>query len=155
MKLQPSLRQTQISGVKVGESKEQSNAKEQSEWNPSSDSTDNDEPQYWLRIPVRRGPERTQVQPVCEPHRHSNHVTITERSEQTRPLIPVRETRHRTPEEEWTEGERLLVNTHDLPHTFQDATIPHTVPNPTLFLNHAMHYTTICVLISTHRETHT
>ncbi|CAK6981103.1 Deleted in malignant brain tumors 1 protein%2C partial, partial [Scomber scombrus] len=113
------------------------NTKRQSEWNPSSDSSDDEEPRYWLRVPVKRGCENTQVQPVCEPQRHSNqhykHVITTERSDhsETRPLVPERETRpgthvsergeslsdvesremgQRTHEEEWTEEEHLPVD---------------------------------------------
>uniref|UniRef100_A0A8P4K1F4 Gypsy retrotransposon integrase-like protein 1 n=1 Tax=Dicentrarchus labrax TaxID=13489 RepID=A0A8P4K1F4_DICLA len=79
----------------------QPNTKRQSEWNSSSDSSDDDGPQYWLRIPVRGGLENTQVQPLGEPQRHSNqhpnHVTITERSDKTRPLVPERGTRRSVP----------------------------------------------------------
>ncbi|KAG8006703.1 Deleted in malignant brain tumors 1 protein, partial [Nibea albiflora] len=75
----------------------QPNTKRQSEWSPSSDSSDDEEPRYWLRLPVRRGLENTQVRPVCEPQGHSNqqynHVTTTEKSDQTRALASERETR--------------------------------------------------------------
>ena len=108
----------------------QSTTKEQSE--SGSDSSDDEEAHYWLKIPVRRGLESTQVQPVHEPQKNSNQVTTTERPEQTRPLIPGRETRrsvhvsekrgnmpvaesrgtrHRTQDQdEWTEEEQLPVD---------------------------------------------
>lgn len=104
----------------------QSSTRKQSEWKPSSDSSDDeDEARYWLRIPVRRG-----LESIRESQRNPTHVTTTERAERARPLTPERETRqsvhgerresmpivesretrHRAHEEEWTEEEHLPGN---------------------------------------------
>lgn len=112
--------------LKQGAQQRQSHAKRQSEWNPSSDSSDEDEPQYWLRIPVRKGLDSARVEPVCESQRHNT----SGRSEQLLPLVQERqprqsacvreqgggvpdagsrETDHMTHEEEWTEEEHVPV----------------------------------------------
>ena len=99
----------------------QLNMSRQSEWKPSSDSSDDDEPQYWLRIP-RRGVERTQEQLVCEPQEED--VTTTKRCNQPRPILTERETRQsvhvnereeRMPEVERMETEHVTYEEEDLP----------------------------------------
>ncbi|XP_035987598.1 uncharacterized protein LOC118560571 [Fundulus heteroclitus] len=71
----------------------------QSEWRPSSDSSDNeDEPRYWLRIPSRMESENNQTQPLQEEFQRTYSPVISpQRLNVPEQILPERE-------DQWTDS---------------------------------------------------